>query len=436
MSLVEDVVVRVTFKDDSTLDLTAENYLHKFSLMLELDTSRQALTGGVSANELNLVLNNSSGVFSLTNQESPYYGLIEEDIKLEVFVAGEPQGVFYVKNWDAPSTATRKVATIRAVDRLQSVLNSPVSLLPVNRYIMLKDYLKLVFLSVGFSEEDLDISEDLTEVLNYTVVSGASLSSVLNDIALSGHCYIYVGKDNKIHAVSKDIRGEVRHSFSDSVGIVSINPAKSLLSGGNTLSVGYYTTSLGEVTEVLAIKGVTLPVGESTLANYEVKNANLFEIDSVKLTSDKNVRLLGVTWTQSTVSITVENAEEEESTCDIFVYGRQLDLSSSYVLRQDYDLVQRNGRKDIKLESTLLQTKSSADALADKLWSLVTQPIPYIDAKLFINHFSLDLCEVVKFESERLNLNYTGYIHSLTFEWRGGDAVTVNVGVKPLLVDE
>ena len=432
MSLVSDVYLKLIFKDGQTLNVKADNYLKSYSALFEMDNSLQSIVGSISANELMFSLNNSSGIFTPSNVSSPYYGLLDDKIKVEVIKGVERKGVFYVADWNSPNTASNKSTTVRAVDRLQSVLNTPVGVLGMDSGISVKDYLVKIFLEVGFTSGDLEIDPTLEQVLDYTVTRGNNLASVLNDISISADCYIYINENDKVIARKKEFSGISKHTLSGSTNITGVTVGNSLKTNANVCVVGFNSTMLSDVKEVLAIKGYKVAKGLSSINNYEVSGGNLYEVDNVKIVTSYDIEAVGVTCSQNTISLDVLNHHSEEVTCDITVYGKTVDLSSSYVERRDDELIAKNGRKEMKIDGKLITTESQAKELVDILWERINLPVPNLFVNVVSNGFEYLLGDLLEVEATSLNSYNQGYVHSVRYDWLGGDYVKANVGVRVL----
>jgi hypothetical protein len=436
MSLVNDFYLKLTFKNDTTVNLTATNRLVGFSMLLEMDNSGEWFKGSISANELNFGLENTDSQFMNTNSLSPYVGLLEENVKVEVFEGLVRLGTFYIKEWITPNTSAKKVASVRAVDRLQSVINSPVDLLGMNSNIMLKDYIKKIFLNLGFLESDLLIDQSLTQMLNYTVIGGTKLSNVLNDISLSGDCYFYMNKDDKLVVISKVVTGIPTRTITDTaeVGIKAtlydVTPSKSMMASANLLNLGYTNLTLSPVKQLASIRDYMSKVGISKTDPFKVENGNMYEVDHVRVESEFDVEVTDVTPTQNTFVLDINNPHTVPVSTDITLFGKTIDLINTYIERQDDLLVQKYGRKEMKLECKLIQDMESASALADKLWTRINIPVPYLVGRLHEPNFNYNLGEISEVKALTVNLSFIGYIHSLKYNWAGGEAVRIEIGIK------
>ena len=133
----------IYFSSSNILEITRDNYLITSSALEEAHSRSGSVPfGGVTSNELSLELLNEGGIFSPTNNKSPYYGLMKKGIKIELFIRPvvesenedeqyewDPLGVYYITDWQAKVTGM--IATIVANDKLYKAFNKDLTTLPI-----------------------------------------------------------------------------------------------------------------------------------------------------------------------------------------------------------------------------------------------------------------------------------------------------------------
>lgn len=427
-----DIKVKIKLSEDDyyTLDATADGLIKGFSLKQELDSDISTLIAPTSANELKIQCVNKGGIFTASNTTSPLYKKLKDGVELLVFDGNTRIGTFYLVDYDAPTSSLSSTCSIRAVDRLQSVLNRSVDIEQIHNDLTMMEYLTMVFQAVGFSLEDIVIDEDLDNLhLNYTTINGKKLSEILADCMIASDSYCYISRTNKVIVKQRDIRGvAVKHFHGGN--ITKIDIPKGMLSQANTLKVGYIATSLSEVGKLLDLKGVKVEQGTTEISNYTLDKDNVYEIDNVKVSSTDGVRAEEVSCTQSTVSMSLYCTGLEDEV-DLEVYGKTIQKSEAFVKKQDEVRVQEVGEKTIEVKSGLIQDKVYADNLLATLWQRVQEQIPYVVVNTKTSGFEFDLCYIVDvIEPNRVKIDYLGYIHSLSWVWHGGNSLSVEVGIK------
>jgi hypothetical protein len=438
MGALSNITVTLTFKDNTTLSLNGKDDLEKYELLKEFDTSKSNITGSLSANELTLAIINDDAKFTPTNTNSPYYGKLDDQIKIVVTDGVVIEGTFYVTEWKVPTNSDQTTAEVVAVDRLQSVLNTPVSITDLDSNIMLKDYLKKVFNKVGFADTDIIIDQTLTQMFTFTVTDGSKLSSILNDVALSGDVYINIDEMNRVIVSKKTITGATNHTITSEAPItsktrlISVDTVKSSLNSNNALVVDWTVAQLSPVKEILPLRGMDVKVGEDFLRDLKVTGGNVYDVDHIRWATEDDVVVRLVSVSQTAITIRTINPKLVPVKCDISIFGRTCGTEAAIVERKDDTSIAKKGRQELKIASKLTQTFADADALADKLWSRLTKDVPYVNVETDDEGFFYHLGEIVNVVYPDVFLNFTGYIHSIKYMWDGGDLVETVLGVKAI----
>ena len=99
-----DVEIRIYF-DEEPLVINRDNYLVSFNMLEEL-TNDSEIYGYISSNEFDFELYNENDMFTITNENGPYYGKIDTNVKVEVKIREDISdsefttlGTYYVTDW-------------------------------------------------------------------------------------------------------------------------------------------------------------------------------------------------------------------------------------------------------------------------------------------------------------------------------------------------
>jgi hypothetical protein len=428
------ITVKINIPDTDPFVLTQNDYIKGFNLLYEVDSDIEKIYSAISANELNLTLINKGSVFSLENTESPLYGKIKNGTELEVFetLSGEPisRGKFYIVDYDAPLNAMGSSFSIRAVDKLQAVLNKDVSLEQISRSLSMYDYFLQIFSSLGFKSEDLLIDEDLKSIfLNFSIFNGKKMAEILNSCCKASDCMIFVDSMGRINIKEKKMVGSPVKHFTTS-NIVSLDISKSLTYDYNLLKMGYVAANISENTELLKCT-LSCPVGVNDFKDLEMSKANVFDIDSVMVSCSSDIDILGCSYSQKLFTLSVDNLGSDEVDVDLFVLGRTIDTTTAYITTKNDEDIALNGNKSLDITSESIQDPAYAQRLSTIYWGRLNEHIPYIQLKTRSNSLQFMPCMIVDVkEPVKAKLDYLGYIHSVKYEWNGGDAFSVDIGIK------
>lgn len=428
------ITVNINIPNESPFVLTQNNFIKGFTMLYECDSDISKLYAPISANELSLSLINKDSVFSLENTESPLFNKLGNGTELEVFevLSGEPisRGKFYIVDYSAPLSAMTSTFSIRAVDRLQAVLNKDVSLEQIEYNLNLYDYFFKIFTSLGFSSDDLLIDEALKSIiLNFSVMNGQKMAQILNSCCLASDCMIFVDSKGRIQIKEKNMIGTpVKHFTTNN--IISLNVAKSLSFDNNMLKFGYVSAELSEVQELLKVSLECKP-GESTNENISFSKNNVFEVDNIKVESTYDVVIEECDLSQATISIKTYNPFAESEIVNVVVMGKTIETTKAYIINKNEDDIVKNGEKSMELSSDSVQNKDLATTISTIYWDRLNEKTPYLTLKTRSNTLQFEPCMIVDvIEPTRAKLNYLGYIHSIKYVWNGEGAFSVELGIK------
>ena len=428
------ITVKINIPNEDPFVLTQNDYIQTFSLLYEVDSDIEKVYSAISANELNLTLINKGSVFSLENTESPLYNKLGNGTELEVFetLSGEPisRGKFYIVDYNAPLNAMSSTFSVRAVDSLQAVLNKDVSLEHVLSNTTLYDYFLQIFLDLGFSPDSLIIDEDLKSIfLNYSIFNGKKMAEILNSCCIASDCMIFIDCAGRINIKEKNMVGTAVKHFTTS-NIVSLDIPKSLSFDYNLLKLGYVAASISENIELLK-SNLSCPAGDYSFKDLKMSKDSVYDIDTIRVSSEKDAELVGCSYSQSLLSLDMHNPATEETNVEVVVTGRTIEATTAYITTKNEASITLNGEKSLELTSESIQNPEYAQSLSMTYWERLNEKIPYITLKTRSNSLQFMPCMIVDVkEPIKAKLNYLGYIHSVKYEWQGGDAFKVELGIK------
>lgn len=432
-------MIKIDIKVDDTLTysfLEEDNLIEGFSLKRQMDDDLTALNGAVECAEINCTLNNLYNEFNITSSTYPYSQL-KNGLEVKAYsVSDTTNNLFtgYLVDFAAPTDTDTQSCNIRAVDRLHILLNKETKTnfsLQIERKINLFDYITRLFASYGVTADELKIDTSLSNIiLDYTLLNGKKLSEQLNEICKAVECYIFVSKTGIITIKSKKITGTPVKTFTrQDNSLISSEYGTSLFSSYNSLKVGYVSTKLSEVKEVLNVGSLVVSAGLTDLATYELSVDNLYELDNIKITSNLNTHITQLSATSSTITLQLNNPSQEEDTIDIVVYGKTIERTDAFITKS-VDTEQTE--QGLEVTSILVQNKAYAEDLMGSLYNRAIEPIPYIKAEVEVVDFGVDLGYIVQIVDNEAELDYIGYVHSIDIEYDGQGYSYYNLGVKAL----
>lgn len=421
-NFIDNITIDFYLSDSTIFHMTSNDYLCDIQFNKSLDNDLRALIGKVKANTLLIGLNNISSTFSLTNDTSPLYQKIGKGTKAVLKDGVKVKGTFYIIDYDAPEEETK--AIIKVVDQLYYILNQTVRELEISREKSVKDFIKEVLISQGIAEEKIIVDESLTGTLNYSIASGQKVSEVLNEFCLATDTYIYMDANENVVIRSRKISGSAEETLTHTENLYELAIGKSYKSSYNTLILGYGRTSISAVNELLKLQEEVVSGQEIRQLNNNIVEKPIYDIDHFKITEE--FELIDFNCSQKEINISIQNTSLEDLPCEIVIHGRNLEIVESYVERQDIGVSDRN---ELKLESKLIQDKSTADSVATTLYNRMNVVIPNIQVSIMPNDFNIDLCKIIRILTDKID--FTGYVHSFEYVISEGE-VDLKIGLKEI----
>lgn len=433
-------MLRITIKIDNTPTyynfLEQDNAVEGVALNRAMSADVASLCAEVQSGEVNIQFSNLYNEFNPLVSTAPYKDLKNgQEVKVYSVVDTIDTTIFtgYIVDFKAPTSSSTQSCTIRAVDRLQMLLNADLKSidLQVEKGITLAEYFSIIFRAYGLSQGEYEIDDALMNIrLNYSLVIGKKLSEQFAEICKAVDCYIYCNRVGRIIVRTAAISGiPVKTYKRDDYTNYLVNSeyGYSLFNSYNSLKVGYVSAQLSDVKEILKIEQQEVKAGTTTLENIELGINNLYELDTLKISSASNVKATNISATSSTVSITLYNPSSQ-TPISLILYGKTVETTNAFITRALNSELQQS----LEISSILLQDKASAEKLADRLYNRAKEKIPFIKADVEGLDFPIDLGYIVRVIDSDVNLEYEGYVHSIDIEYDGGGYCLMSLGIKAL----
>lgn len=434
--------IKVEIKVDDALTYTfleEEGLIEGFSLSRSMDDDISAICANVICGEVNISFSNLFNEFNVLLGSSPYSQL-KNGQELKVYSISE-NGTYtlfsgYIVDFTAPTSTSTQSCNVRAVDRLHALLNSDLTAnenIQVEKNKTFFEYITALFAAYGVVGDDLEIDEDLRQIiLDFSILSGKTLSEQLNELCKATDSYIYVNRVGRVIVKCKSITGVSVKTYTRTDNdnyLVSSEYGYSLFSSYNSLKVGYIAAKVSEVKSLLTIGNQVVQPGENILNNFDLGISNLYELDSIKIISSSDTTISSISSTASSISLTLTNPTTEDDIVEIEVFGKTIETADAYVIKS---IESEETEQSLEVKSLLVQSKAYAEGLAEKLYIRASEPIPYIKAEVEVQDFPIDLGYIVTILDEEAELEYVGYIHSIEVEYDGQGFSYFTLGIKAL----
>lgn len=335
--------------------------------------------GYVTSNELSITFNNVDNVFTPTNQESPYYGKLRPNIRVDAFISVEiepdvyeevPLGIFWTGDWNAPSDQVE--ATVTCYDRLYNICNCEMPMVRVARDTTIKGMFETLFATLGLDPGDYVIDHSLNQSVKIGWFPDGQVRDALQLLAIAGNCYVKADRHGVIRVKSNFAHGNPVAMFTDDDQIINCDNPQRYLNIYNKVKVSHYYPYIKESDSLLKITSLIIPSGGTILKNIKFSNGPVVEVEKIQMNA-KNVEIISIEYGAWSITLEFANNGSEE-TIDIEVFGRTVDSTKSTYEAHDQLAVKEWGEKELSIDNHLIQSLEMAKTYADAMLNLVKDP--------------------------------------------------------------
>ena len=415
----------IHFSSSNALPITRDNYLVTSSVLEEAHSQSGSVPfGGVTSNELSLELLNENGIFSPTNKNSPYYGLMQKGVKIELFIRPvvdtedeerqyewDPLGVYYVTDWQAKVTGL--IATVIANDKFYKAFNKDLRALPIHRNMTQKEFYEYIFDNLNIKG---DIDNTLTAKLKYAYISQET-KEMLATLNLSALADCFCKHDGSIKVQHLINIGESRAIITDANQILSANIEQSLIYNYDGVNITYNMPQESDPCNVLSLKDVTIPKGISSRNNVSLTGTPLLGLCYSILRGVK-AHITNLTATTYTIDITTENEEETTDNCLIDIFGRTL-VNNEITIGLETD-------NPLAINNPYIQDSDYAEKVYKHLKAYVNNQLPILELEVRGNP-KFELGDIIEADSNKYGLHYEGVLIKQTFDYDGSLKSTITL---------
>ena len=400
---IDDINLILHTDTENTLTLNSTNHLTSLECISQLNSAASAYDAAPFSNSI------------LFGIDYDYTTTIAKGQKVEFYVGEKRLGVFYITDFTPPAEG-ETIATITAYDLFYNLINKEV--IPdfeILDGIDIREYIKQVFKSVGFSEERILIDEDLAaNTLNYSVCDGKNLATILKEYCIASDTYIYVDGDENIRVIPKEVmvdEGEYEE-LNDGV-LYGLDLGVSFDEMKTGIKLTYNRLTVGETEELTKIETTLQPNIMTELLNINLKSP-LYIIEQIR--SNCLFTVDSIKSSQNTLNLYLTSGLSEEATADIVVLGKFIKYVESFLEKKE----QVENQDILQVYTQLVQDSASAQILLNLLYPRLTQRT--LTAYMMPNDFDIELCKIYKVSSVVKGLEpIYAYVHGFRFSIVEGD---------------
>lgn len=406
------------------------------SLLEELEyPSGSVSLGCVSANEIDIALDNSDGKFNLGDTVSPLHGLIKRNRRVRAWLGVEiipgevewyPLGVFWTVGWDMPDQSLEIYTTAR--DRLELLRFSDFTTSEVYENYSLYQLFDIIFTDAGLMPQDYIIDTALMDlIIPYAWFDRMTHREAIQRLAECAYIQVYCDRNGKIRVERILATNNLIFSFDNDTNIYSKSYPIAASEVTNYVEVSSNAVTVKPMEEVLKVEeSISIPAGTSLKASYSFSSVPVKNVQPPVITGgqDLNVSTQIFAWG---IEITFENTTSSTITVDsLVVHGQPLELNSkTFVIAKDDALIKDNGKLRVSVEHDFIQSVAYANVLASTLLEAYKQSLYDVSIQARGN-IGLYLGQKIQVNDSRMNTNYQYITQRQTINWNGALSATVD----------
>lgn len=419
------------------------NYITSIEILESAATNNKNPVGVINSNILKITLRSNNGSLLPDNENSPYYGKMDNTAIVKVTledIDGEVSfNDFYVSYWTSnTSTGNKNQVIIEATD-LSSIINkNSVPSMEVIKNANTTEVFKSTInklnselnskYKIQYEEADIDFSN--YPVLEYSNIDADNMGTWLNTISQSTLTNIYFTRENKIKTdfCLDDRPSESVCNLSDKVNITRASIDKGGLVNYTGVKVNYILNTINNMTELTTLRDQVVKPGENIFENIELGN-KVYKVGFINLETDSKLALeiKSITYSKNTATVVLNNNTNSNVNCDIIIYGQTLKENKLYIKRN-----KANSSNEILEVTNRLLPASYIGTFADQLISLIGVKASALSISGFFNP-RIKLGDIVYIDVES-SLNAKGYYKIVELKWKISSTIKCEAKVIKTIV--
>jgi hypothetical protein len=380
------VLVYFNGADKAPVTLTQDDYIINHSLLEEVQAESDNLLGNVSCNEFNFCIRNKNNMFNPKNSNSPYFGKINQGLKVKPFFIIKdngneplqvPLGEFFVDDWKALDT----VCNITCYDRLNILGEMRTPQIPVQSNITYYELYVLLFESLGLSPTEYVVDPLLTSKVAYGWLPGPKVKNALQLLSVASMSLVYMDRLGKVRVLGMfSTTRSVATTLTDDDQIISVANPQSYKDTFSSIELTYYIPTVKpEKEQILKVDNLKIENGRIILNRLALGDTPVMAITNLTLLGAKTTRISDYTLGAFDITIELENFGGTTEYVALEIYGYKLNLLQTiYSCTGDFQYTD----KVYTLKSQLIQDVNLATEYGAKLLILVNDISPRVSGIL------------------------------------------------------
>lgn len=446
------IVITLNDENNTEIDISLstvenKNNITNYVTSIDIDESTNAQNnnpvGVVSANTLKIVLNSNDRSLFPENNQSPYYGFMNNTATIRVTltdVDGEVNfNTYYISKWNSNINSNNPNQVIIEATDLLAIINknSVPSGTITNRDMTTKE--SFIFMlnnlnnnldlkyKLQYDESDINFSD--FDKIEYDNIEAGNMSDWLNTVSQCTLTNIYIARDNKLKTDNclDDKATESVGTLSDKVNITNASVDTGGLVNYTGVKINYITNTINPMTELTTVSNQLVKPGVNVFDDIDLSN-KVFTINAVRLISNTSqaLKLTKLVYDKRKCNIEIENTTTEDITCSIVIYGQSFKENKLSVLKT------KGSTNEILEVTNKLLLPNYADKYANNLLKLVGLKNSSLSLTGFFNP-RLKLGDTIYVDVDK-SIKTSGYYKIIGLHWKISNTIKCTAKVIKVIV--
>lgn len=409
--------------NNTPLEVTTSDYLIDIDWLEETGAEAKSPVGVVSSNEMSFSMYNTNGMFSPSKTDGPYYGKININIPIRVFISVNKPGrlfhevgTYYVDTWE--TGVGKSIVNVSCTDRLRTILDLPMPSLKIVQNETYASFFRRIFKSLGIPSNEIIIDATLTKKMLFSYSLDKRVVDTLQEVSKAAMCYIYVDNLNRIRVSDMSHKKSVVATLSDSNQIKDVRIPQSILKAYSSVELTYSLPKVSDSTALLELNNVSIPSGQATLPLYKVKQGPVFEYLYALIDNAIGSNIIDIHGTTWELVANTRNTLSTPETAKIVFYGRIVEDDKAIIKLLNSATESSIGNKVLKVDSSFIQDVAYANEYAKVLLNFISHDVPTIEIDARGNPL-LKLCDCVVVNDATHNVKYSAKIIRAKYKYDG-----------------
>ena len=368
---------KVTEFYSAVVETYVEDKIESFNILEEIGYNSGSLPiGNISANELDVSLDNADKRFDISNNQSTLFGLLKKNRRIRVFLGVEiiegviewyPFGVFWTTSWNVPKNSL--VAYTTARDRLELLRFTDFINSRLYTNWALYSLFELVLTDAGLTVDDYELDVALQDItLPYAWFDRMSHRDALQELTKCSLVQVFCDKVGKI-VVRYSIQptANVMYTFDEDKNI--FNTTQPLAWADVVNYVEVVSKTYAEDIESSLCKDDTsfsIPASSSVDLTYTFSSIPAVSITNIVLAADVGISVTHTELYAWGAVVTLSNsAVASKTVTSIEIFGTALkEIGKNVQLAKDDIAIRDDGKIKITIEHPFIQSTPYALMLA------------------------------------------------------------------------